>query len=194
MSLINFTAKFNLFATGTDSGDVGIDSDLVPLIGTAVFTPVLGDDRPALAKTYDPAPTAFKLRPITGVIDLDGQLKAAKSGTVGVRLPARDPVLGLSTLLYRVEFRVATAIGEPVYVDGGYFAAPIADQVVNLADVLEPTVIPLISAPVISSGSFNQNGQVVLQNADGTLLPPISIPNGYLVFVDNGDATWSVGS
>jgi hypothetical protein len=41
---------------------------------------------------------------------------------------------------------------------------------------------------------FDEDGDVVFENADGSNLDPIAIPEGYLVFVDNGDSTWSAGS
>lgn len=50
----------------------------------------------------------------------------------------------------------------------------------------------IVSAPHISGGVI-ADGSVVFENSDGSSAAPIAIPNGVLVFVDNGDSTWSVG-
>jgi hypothetical protein len=43
-------------------------------------------------------------------------------------------------------------------------------------------------------GFFNGNGDVVFEDGDGNFLDSIAIPDGFVVFVDNGDSTWSAGS
>lgn len=139
MALINFTVNFDALTVQTDDSDAGADFDTIALVGTVTFTPVLADDRPALAPAYSPRPAGIKLRPITGYVDSDGQLKSARSGTVGVRLPARDPVLNLSSLYYRADFNLTTPLGEKVPVEGGWFAAPTTDTPVQLANVLQQT-------------------------------------------------------
>lgn len=144
MSIINFTIEFDLFASQTDSADVGADSDVVALTGSVIFTPVFQDDRPVLSSGFSPRPAGVKLQPISGHVDSDGQLKAAPGGSVGVRLPANDPILELERLVYRVDFNVRTTTGEKVTVEGGYFEAPTADVVINLTDVLEPTGVSTI--------------------------------------------------
>lgn len=194
MSLIQFTVNYDLLAIATDSSDSGVNADQLPLIGEVEFTARFNDRRAILAADYSPRPTGFKILPITGYIDSSGRLKSSRSGAVGVRLPANDPVLGLDDpLVYEVNFRLTTPIGERVYVDGGYFAAPSSDTTIQLAEVLQTSVSSVASAPRISEGYFNANGDVVLENSDGSALPPIPIPLGYLVFVDNNDSTWSVG-
>jgi hypothetical protein len=193
VSVINFTVRYDLLASQTDLGDVDADSDLVPLVGTVVFTPLLANNRPVLAATHTPRPAGLKLQPISGYLDTDGQLRSAPGGLVGVRLPAADPIMDLDTLYYRVDFTVRTTAGEPVRVDPGYFQAPITDSTVQLAEVMESTVSAVSAAPNLVGGTFNIDGDVVFQNADGSVLQPIEIPEGYLVFVDNGDSTWSVG-
>jgi hypothetical protein len=50
-----------------------------------------------------------------------------------------------------------------------------------------------INAPMLLSASFNEDGELVFVNADGSLLAPIEIPDGYTAFVDNNDSTWSIG-
>ena len=191
MAIINFTVNYDLLASDTDSSDVGVDADVIPLIGTVLFEPVTTDDRAVLAPSYTPRPAGFMLRSFTGFIDVDGRLKSARSGAVGVRLWANDPVFDLDALTYRVTFNLTTAVGEPVRVDGGYFSAPNNDSVINLADVLLSN--SSIGGPRIVAGSF-AGGAVQFVNADGSLVQPISIPNGTVVFVNNGDSTWNAGS
>lgn len=193
MTLINFTVNFDVLAVQADSDDGNLDSDISALTGVVTFTPVLGDQRPVLAADYQPRPAGFKLLPVQGVIDTDGRLKRAKSSDVGVRLPANDPVLELDTLVYRVDFALTTLLGEPVRVDGGFFAAPDEDTTVNLAVVLETVASAAFGAPRLSGGEFNLDGDIVFTSADGSTLSPIEIPEGVLVFTDNGDSTWSVG-
>lgn len=145
MSIINFTVKFDALASLTDSADVGADADVVPLVGTATFTPVFSDEKGVLAPAYSPRPAIFKIRSFVGVVDTDGQLKASKGGSVGVRLWANDPVLELENLTYKVDFNLSTTLGEKVFIEGGYFSAPAIDQVINLADVLISTGSPSVS-------------------------------------------------
>ena len=190
---INFTVNYDLLASQTDSADAGTDSDLVALIGTVVFTPLFADNRAVLAPTRSPRPAGLKLQPISGYLDSDGRLKASPGGVVGVRLPARDPIMDLDSLFYRVDCNVRTAAGEPVKVDPGFFEAPIADITVQLADAMVSTLAAAAAAPKLVGGVFDEDGDVVFENADGSTLEPIAIPEGYLVFVDNQDSTWSVG-
>ncbi len=139
MSIINFTVQFDLYATQTDLGDAGTDADLVPLSGSVVFTAVTSDGRPVMASDLSPRAAGIKFQAISGYLDTDARLKSSPGGTVGVRLPANDPVLELERLVYRVDFNVRTATGEHVPVQGGYMEAPASDITVNLADALEST-------------------------------------------------------
>jgi hypothetical protein len=139
VSIINFTVNYDLFASQTDSSDSGIDADIVPLIGTVKFSPLTTDNRPVLAPTYSPRPAGFKLQAFTGYVDVDGRLKSERSGAIGVRLWANDPVLKLNSLNYKVEFDLRTPLGERVKVDPGYFTAPSTDIVMQLAEVLQAT-------------------------------------------------------
>lgn len=190
MSLINFTVKYDLFAAQNDLADADANNDLNPMIGSVIFTPLFTDERAVLAPNYDPHPSGFKFLPISGYLDSDGQLKNAPSGTVGLRLPAKDPVLGLGQLVYQVDFNVRTSSGEKIVVDGGYIYAPDSDQTVHLAESLQTG--DAIGGPALISGIF-VGETVIFENSDNTFLEPITIPNGVLVFVDNSDSTWSVG-
>lgn len=193
MSIIQFTVRLDVLSNRAfDSTDSGSDADVLPLVGEVVFTPRFADDRLALAESLAPRPSGVKLRPFTGFVDIDGQLKTVPGGTLGVRLIANDPVFEFTDpLLYQVSFLLRTAAGQAVKIDDSYFTAPSTDTTVYLAEVLQPTIPLAAAAPPISQGSFNGSGDLVLQNSDGTVLPAIAIPDGYSVFVDNGDSTWS---
>lgn len=194
MALIQFTAEYDFLATTSDSSDLNADADTVALIGEVDFTPQFSTEGPVLARNYSPRPTGFKLLKVTGVIDTDGRLKNARAGTVGLRLIANDPVLELpDPLVYRMDFRLTTPLGQPVRVSPAYFEAPDSDVTVQLADIMESALSSAVAAPPISGGEFDANGDIAFENADGSVLTPIEIPEGYLVFVDNGDSTWSVG-
>jgi len=195
VTVMQFTVQFDVLSNRAfDSTDAGTDADVIPLLGEIVFTPRFADERLALAATLSPRPAGVKLRPFTGFVDTDGRLKTSKAGTVGVRLFANDPKFGFDDpLLYQVSFFLRTAGGQPVKIDDAYFTAPIVDSTVQLADVLQPTIPLAVGAPKLIGGVFNESGDVVFENADGSLLDPIEIPEGFLVFVDNGDSTWSVG-
>lgn len=190
MTLTNFTVQFDVAATQADSDDANLDSDIVALTGVVTFTPILGDAKPVLAPDYQPRPTGFKLLPVQAVIDTDGRLKRAKASDVGVRLTANDPVLELDALVYRVDFALTTLLGEPVKVVGGYFSAPASDTTINLASELQSA--SSFGGPRLSGGEF-VGDTVIFEHSDGATLEPIEVPDGTLVFLDNGDGTWTVG-
>lgn len=136
MSLINFTIQHDQLAAVDDTSDEGADVDLIPLIGEVTFTPIFDNYRPLLAPEYSPRPTAFTIMPFVGYIGMDGRLRSTRNGSLGVRLIANDPVLQLSSLKYRVSFRLTTPIGEPVRLDGGVFEAPAEDVTISLTEAL----------------------------------------------------------
>lgn len=151
MTVINFTATFDLFASADDGADAGSDADIVPLVGTVTFVPQLRDNKPLLATGFTPRKAGLRVRPFVGYLDTDGQLKASPGGSVGVRLWANDPVLNAENLYYAVKFNVATQAGQKVRVEGGTFEAPSTDTTVNLTDVLTATASH-ISGVVRQSG------------------------------------------
>lgn len=192
MPLTQFTAELDLLAVTSDSIDSGADADQVALIGEVDFVPQFSTTAPILAREYLPRPTGFRLLPVTGYFDTDGRLKNARAGTVGVRLVANDPVLELpDPLVYRMDFRLTTPIGQPVRVTAAYFEAPDSDVTVQLAEVLESALSSAAGAPRLIGGQFDANGDIVFENADGSVLTPIEVPEGFLVFTDNGDSTWT---
>lgn len=192
MAITNFTVEYKLFSNQADGSDAGLDVDIIALVGTVTFTPVAIDARPIQAPGYSPDPAGFRIRPITGYIDSDGVLYAERGGAEGVRLWANDPVFQLPKLVYQVDFNVTTPLGEQVRVDRGYLTAPATDTTVNLADVMESSAPAAFGAPAIASGTFTEDS-VAFVNADGSAVAAIEIPEGVLVFTDNGDSTWSVG-
>lgn len=190
MAIINFTVEFAMYANQADGDDSNVDADRIPLVGDVYFEPVLRNHNPIMATGHTP-PAGFTIRTIAGFIDSDGVLYSSRGGAEGVRLWANDPVLALPSLTYRVTFDLTTPLGQPVRVDGGYFTAPSDDRVINLVDVLQSNA-SLIAAPRISTGTFS-TGDVIFENEDGSFVEAITIPAGTLVWVDNGDGTWSVG-
>lgn len=187
--MINFTVEFAMYANQADAWDVGVDADRIPLVGDVYFEPVLRNHNPIMATGHTP-PAGFAIRTIAGFIDSDGVLYSERGGTKRVRLWANDPVLGLPSLTYRVTFNLTTPLGERVRVDGGYFAAPNDDRVVNLVDVLQSN--SSLGGSRIVAGEF-ADGAVVFENEDGSFVEAIEIPSGTVVFTDNGDGTWSAG-
>lgn len=193
MSVINFTAQFDVLASQSDWVDVGVDADVVPLVGEVQFTPLLADDALALAPNHFPRPAGLKFRPSFGYVDTDGRLKTISGGAVGVRLWANDPMFGFDDpLVYQVRFNLRTPAGDRVKIDDRFFEAPSSDVDVQLADVMQSTIPLATRALPIVSGQF-VNGTIVFENGDGTFLDPIGIPAGVSVWVNNGDSTWSVG-
>lgn len=191
MSLINFTAEFNVFKCGNDWSDIGDDADETPLNGWMTFVPQMEGDGFVVTADYDP-PAGILTDSIFGYVE-NGELKATKGGPVGVRLPANDPVLQLADpWVYRVKFDLRTPAGRPVKISDRFLLAPTSDVTVQLAEVLASSLSSAAAAPRLSGGSFS-GGTVTFENEDGSVLAPISIPGGVVVFVDNGDSTWSVG-
>ena len=114
-----------------------------------------------------------------------------------VRLLADTAVLGLSQPLYiAVSFSGVLFNGRAGRLKGFSFQAPVADYTVSLIEVMPPpneTAAQGINAPMLSGAEFDEDGELVFINADGSLLTPIEIPSGTVVFIDNEDGTWSAG-
>lgn len=189
MSLINFTVEFDARKSGTDWGDAGVDADETPLNGWLTFIPQFEGD--AFVLTTDGTGGIF-IGPSVGYIE-NGVLKTTKGGSVGVRLVANDPVLGLGDpLVYRLKADLRTPAGAKVKIIDRFFEAPSEDTTVNLDLVLASSISSAAAAPRLSGGEFG-TGTVIFENEDGSVLSPIAIPGGVVVFTDNGDSTWSVG-
>lgn len=117
-----------------------------------------------------------------------------------VRLLAKSELLGLgdAPLTYSVTFSQVVYNGRAGRIKGFTFQAPTADMTVNLADVMPGPGLGSfgteINAPMLLSGYFNGDGDLVFLNSNGVELEPIVVPSGVLSFVDNGDGTWTVES
>jgi hypothetical protein len=115
-----------------------------------------------------------------------------------VRLLADTALLELDQpLYYSVAFSSVLLNGRAGRLKGFNFQAPVSDYAVSLIEVMPPpgqSAAQGINAPMLLSGDFNGDGDLVFTNADGSLLDPIGIPAGTLLFIDNEDGTWSVGA
>ena len=114
-----------------------------------------------------------------------------------VRLLADTALLDLDQpLFYNVAFTEVIFNGAPGRIKPFRFQAPSYDTEVSLISVMPPPGLTSgvgINAPMLSGAEFDESGDLVFVNADGSLLTPIEIPSGTLVFTDNGDGTWSAG-
>lgn len=113
-----------------------------------------------------------------------------------VRLLANSPLLELDALFYQVSWSQVVFNGRAGRLKGFTFEAPSFDTEVSLIDVMPApgqTGGVGINAPMLLTAYFNNDGDLVFVNADGTVLNPIDPPDGVLAFTDNGDSTWSVG-
>lgn len=113
-----------------------------------------------------------------------------------VRLLANSALLELDALWYQVTFSQVIYNGRAGKLKGFVFQAPSYDTEVSLIGLTPPpnqTGGIGINAPLLLSAFWNADGELVFVNADGSILEPITVPNGVLAFTDNGDSTWSVG-
>jgi hypothetical protein len=115
-----------------------------------------------------------------------------------VRLLADTALLDLDLpLFYNVAFTEVIFNGAPGRIKPFTFQAPTYDTEVSLISVMPPPGLTSgvgINAPMLSGAEFDENGDLVFTNADGSLLDPIEIPSGTVIFIDNEDGTWSVGA
>jgi hypothetical protein len=113
-----------------------------------------------------------------------------------VRLLANTELLDLGfALYYTVTFSQVIYNGRAGKLRGFTFEAPRFDTEVSLIEVMpEPgdTGGRGINTQFLQSAYFNEDGKLVFVNAGGSAIAPIDIPSGVLVFIDNGDSTWSV--
>lgn len=193
MSVTNFTVEYDLLALAPDSLDMGADVDLVALIGEVDFIAQFSDSKAIQAPTYDPRPTGFKVLKFTGYLDTDGRLKSARSGAIGVRLPALDPTYGIDRLVYRVEFRLTTPVGQRVNVDPGYLEAPDSDITVNLATELATTGSAASPVNRIAPGAVRMvDGKLQFSYAGVDIPDAVDLPllsNSVSSLVGNGTST-----
>lgn len=115
-----------------------------------------------------------------------------------VRLLAKSDLLNLgdAPLTYQVTFTQVIYNGRAGRINGFTFQAPVADLTINLVSVMPGPGAGItgngLNAPMLLSAYFTGDNELVFVNADSTELSPIEIPSGVMVFLDNGDSTWSV--
>lgn len=191
---INFTVNYD--DRVNDADDTSGDVAAAVVTGPMYFIPSVlpGYRIPDLHSLT--RPTGLAVRAFAGYLDTDGRLRTRQGGDVGVRLWANDPDWELPRLQYQVRAELTDQLGRPVPWAAFYFDAPGADVEINLVDYMPKPGQKFgrgPGAPRIRSGSFNDDGDLVLENADGTTIDPITLPSVAVALVDNGDGTWSVG-
>ena len=195
MPILNFTLEYDGLTNDVDdtTGDVGAAT----LVGPMYFTTTLLPGVHIPVSDYSPRPSGITTRTFEGYLDADGRLKNAAGGTPGLRLWANDPQFGLDRFQYRVTADLTDQLGREVKWNAFNFDAPSVDEVRYLTSYMPQPGQKFgrgVGAWPLSGGSINvESHQVTFQNADGSYLSPIAIPDGYTVMVDNGDGTWSVG-
>ena len=137
MKVTRCTVVYTVLTNSDGRDGLGGDLPEIPLEGEVTLTADLPDYSPIPGKA-DGIPVGLVPRTWTGYIE-DGVLKDSKGGIPGVRVWASDPDAG-EPLVYRVRFNLQRPDGTHVRVDGGEFTAPTSDSVVNLRDVLLPSV------------------------------------------------------
>lgn len=178
--------------TEDTEGEVGATATSGPVY----FEPALLPGQRIPDPDYPSRPTGLAMRTFTGFLDTDGRLKATAGGELGVSLWANDPAWGIERLQYRVRADLTDLLGNPVRWHSFNFDAPDDDGDRNLIHYMPKPGQKFgrgPGAPRIRSGSFNDDGDLVLENADGTTIDPITLPSVAVALVDNGDGTWSVG-
>jgi len=190
MPLPSFTVTGNLFDI---TGDIDA-SELVEFPPTTLrftFSPNLSNINDVV--TYND--NLYRVRPVYAGIEDDGEIVHADmvNGQVvtdgdPVQLLAEDDGLNVSGLMWKasLETPVGTLWKE---LTSWWFYAETDGSTVNL-----PTVEPaLLGSAARIVGGLISGGYVTFYNLDGSSVSPIAVPAGTLVFVDNGDGTWSVG-
>lgn len=170
---------------------------MVPVTGSITFTPMLANGDVIRAIGAAPRPLGLIPVPVTGVIDVDGQVRLkpqarherAEDAGVGVRLMADSPLLELATpLFYKVSFsniRFGQASGS---ITPFVFQAPNTDgDVLNLISVMR---VPGQTAAGVVAGPPGPPGppgtieglEQIIAGLDLTLLGSTPGPKG-----DKGD-------
>ena len=178
-----------------DTEDVSGDVAATVVTGPMYFEPCLLPGQRIPDPDYPSRPTGLALRTFTGFLDTDGLLKSEAGGEEGVRLWANDPNWGLARLQYRVRAELTDLLGKPVRWHGFNFDAPVADLTKDLTEYMPLPGQKFGRGPAthITGGSFDDDGNLVLDNDDGSTTDPIVPADGTLLLIDNGDGTVSVG-
>ena len=179
-----------------DVDDVTEDVAAGVVTGPMYFEPTLLPGQRIPDPDYPSRPTGLAMRTFSGFLDTDGQLKVEPGGELGVSLWANDPAWNLPRLQYRVRAELTDLYGKPVRWHSFSFDAPATTADRNLVQYMPLPGQKYARGPGawnIVSGSFDEDGNLVLVNDDGSSVAPIApLDDGTLVFVDNGDGTVSV--
>lgn len=168
----------------------------VAVSGPVYFEPALLPGQRIPDPDFPSRPTGLAMRTFTGFLDTDGRLKSEAGGELGVSLWANDPAWGLARLQYRVRAELTDLYGKPVRWHSFSFDAPATTADRNLVQYMPLPGQKFGRGPGaynITGGSFDEDGNLVLVNSDGSALQPIApVDDGTLIFVDNSDGTVSV--
>ena len=179
-----------------DVTDVSGDIDAVVVSGPMYFEPALAPGVRIPDPEYPSRPTGLAMRTFVGFLDTDGRLKSEAGGELGVSLWANDPAWNLDRLQYRVRAELTDLDGRPVRWHSFSFDAPGDDNDRNLIQYMPLPSQKFGRGPGawnIVSGEFDEDGNLLLTNADGsTTAPIVPLDDGTLIFVDGGDGTVSV--
>ena len=191
---LNFTVTYSDRINDTE--DVSGDVSAAIVTGPMFFEPRLLPGQRIPDPDYPSRPTGLALRTFTGYLDTDGLLKTEPGGEEGLRVWANDPNWNLPRLQYRVRAELTDLYGKPVRWHSFSFDAPATTADRNLVQYMPLPGQKFGRGPGaynITGGSFDEDGNLVLVNSDGSALQPIApVDDGTLIFVDNSDGTVSV--
>ncbi len=178
-----------------DTEDTEGEVAAVAVSGPVYFEPALLPGQRIPDPEYPSRPTGLAMRTFSGFLDTDGQLKVEPGGELGVSLWANDPAWNLPRLQYRVRAELTDLYGKPVRWHSFSFDAPATTADRNLVQYMPLPGQKFGRGPAthITGGSFDDDGNLVLDNDDGSTTDPIVPADGTLLLIDNGDGTVSVG-
>jgi len=196
MALPSFTVTGNVFEIDGDTTSSVLD-ETAPTTYRVSFTTNLSPTSDLVA--YDGS--LYKLDIVYAGIESDGSLTHATMTAGGVLTLDADPIVlvaanGLSVVNFQYRFQLEKPVGnawQPL--TNFWFDAPAGGATVDLADVVPVARTDRWRGPRadVVSGYFNDDDDLVLVNVDNSETTPIGpIPDGALVWVDNGDGTWEV--
>ena len=189
---LNFTLHYDDRINDIDDkvGDVAT----TPGVGPIYFEPTILPGYRIPDLTASPRPLGITTRVFEGYLDTDGRLKNERGGETGMRLWANDPAWNLSRFQYRVTAQLADLFGRPIDWQPFYFDAPVVDMVKYLTDYMPRPGQKFGRGPAsyLQSGEFNEDGDLVLTNDDGSLVGPITPAPGVVFVIDNGDGSATI--
>ena len=194
MALPQFTVTGNLFAIDGDTTASILDED-APTTYRVTLTTNLTPNSDLIAYSGN----LYKIDIVYAAIASDGSLVHATMGEGNVLVPDSDPIVlvasnGLAVVNFQYRFQLEQPVGNAWQaVTHFWFDAPINGVTVDLADVVPVAGTDRFRGPRadVVSGYFDDDGDLVLVNVDGSYTTGIIPLDGVLVWVDNSDGTWS---